>query len=149
MTSLMPPIEDKKDHKITYHAKEFNDEYFWIRNKESMEVLDYLKSENDYFEQNMKPNDSLFKEIYNELISRTKEDDESVPEKFGPYYYYHRIEKGKNYRIYCRKKESLDAKEEVILDLNKLAEGRKYLHLGCFDISNDHTYIAYLLDFQG
>lgn len=149
MTDITPPIAPKKDHTIVYHGKDYQDPYFWLRNKEAPEVIDYLTKENQFFEQKMHPYDALVDELYQELISRTKEDDKSVPEKHGPFYYYYRIEKGKNYRIYCRKKDNLESQEEVFLDLNKLAEGKKFLHMGSYDISPDHSFIAYTMDFSG
>jgi oligopeptidase B len=150
MTELIPPKADRKDHKITYHGHEFVDSYFWLRNKESPEVLNYLNSENEYSKNKMSFTDQLQEDLYNEMVTRTKEDDESVPEKNGPYYYYYRIEKGKNYRIYCRRK-NLDSKstEEIILDLNTLAEGKKFFSLGDYDISQDHKLIAYSVDYSG
>lgn len=148
MMQVEKPIAKKKDHKIKYHNVEFNDPYFWLREKESSEVIDYLKSENAYFEKHMEPHKDLEEEIYQEFIHRTKEDDESVPAKYGDFYYYHRIEKSKNYRIYCRKK-GLDGPEEIILDQNILAEGKDFTSLGSFDVSIDHKYLAYTIDFSG
>ncbi len=149
MQEITPPIAKKNQYIIRYHGKDFSDPYFWLRNKDSAEVLDYLKNENTFFEQSMQPHADLVENIYQELIKRTKEDDESVPEKYGSYYYYYRIEKDKNYKIYCRKHQTLDAPEEIILDLNKLAEGKKFIDLGSFDISLDHFFIAYTIDFDG
>ena len=149
MTELsQPPIAPKKEHSITYHNKEYKDPYFWLREKESTEVLDYLKAENEYFEKNMETHALLVEELYQEFVQRKKEDDESVPEKYGDHYYYYRIEKGKNYRIYCRKK-TIDSPEEIILDLNVLGEGKNFVSLGSYDISKDNNFLAYTIDFSG
>jgi oligopeptidase B len=125
------------------------DDYYWLREKEGEEVLDYLKAENKYTDamtEHLKP---LQDELYKEMIGRINEDDASVPVKDDEYYYYSRMEKGKNYAINCRKKGSLDAKEEIILDENILAEGKEYFSVGALEMSPDHKLMAYAIDVNG
>ncbi len=125
------------------------DNYFWIRDKENPDVMTYLKAENAYTDSIMKPTEPLQTKLYNEILGRIKETDLSVPDKHKEYYYYSRTEKGKNYSIFCRRKGSLDAPEEVILDMNKMAAGKKFVSLGAFDLSPDQTMLAFSTDTMG
>lgn len=112
------------------------------------EIISYLKEENAYTkEMHLDPNEKLTEEIYKETLSKIKEDDDSVPVFRKPYYYYTRTIKGQQYSIKARKLESMDAKEEILLDLNTFDE--EYLDLQSFEASPDHTTIAYSLDTDG
>lgn len=149
MLHLKPPIAKKLERLDTVNGVILKDDYYWLRERESEEVLDYLKSENKYTDdmtEHLKP---LQDELYKEMVARINEDDASVPIKKGDYYYYSRMEKGKNYSINCRKKGSLDAEEEIILDENVLAEGKEYCRVGELEISPDHKLMAYAVDFSG
>src|SRR3984957_14541470 len=121
-----PPQASQKPHEITEVGHSRNDPFFWLREKDNPEVLKYLKAENGYTESALKHIGKLEETLYNEMRGRIKERDISVPEKIDEYYYYSRTETGKQYGIYCRKKGTLDAKEEVLLDENELAKGQKY-----------------------
>lgn len=148
-TGLTPPVAKKIAQKTTIHDQTRQDDYFWLREKENPEVIAYLEAENVYTEamtEHLKP---LQETLYKEMIGRIRETDLDVPKKHGPYFYYTRTEEGKNYSIYCRKKGSLDAKEEILLDGNQLAEGKSYFRLGSFSVSEDHTLLAYSADFDG
>ena len=125
------------------------DNYFWLRDKNNPEVIKYLQAENKYTETVMKSTENLQEKLYKEMLSRIKETDLSVPEKIDDYYYYTREEKGKQYRIYCRKKGSLDAKEEILLDANELARGHNYLDVGVYKVSPNHQLLAYSIDTTG
>jgi len=149
ITSVKPPIAKRNNHQTSYHGKIQIDPYFWLREKENKEVIQYLEDENSFTEQSMLHTKPLQKKIYNEMVGRIKETDLSVPVKRDDFYYYSRTEEGKNYKIYCRKQGSLDAKEEIILDGNKLAEGKKYFSLRAFKISDDHKRLAYTVDYDG
>jgi len=120
-----------------------------LREKENPEVIDYLKAENTYTEAVMKHTKKLQKRLYNELLGRIKETDLSVPEKIDDYFYYSRTEEGKQYPYYCRKKGSLEAEEEILLDQNVLAEGHDYFGIGVFRVSPDHRLLAYSVDTKG
>ncbi|SYZ72339.1 Protease 2 [Candidatus Zixiibacteriota bacterium] len=125
------------------------DNYYWLRDKENPEVIKYLEAENAYTDAVMKPTEAFQQKLYDEILARIKQTDLSVPEKVGDYYYYSKTEAGKQYHFYCRKKGTLEAPEEVLLDLNQLAEGAKYLSLGILKISPDQNLAAYTLDTNG
>jgi len=125
------------------------DNYFWLRDKKNPEVRAYLDAENAYTDEMMKPTEPLQKKLYEEMLSRVKETDVDVPYKEGNYYYYSRTEAGKQYQIRCRKKGSLDAPEEVILDINELAKGQKFMSVGDFQVSDDGNFLAYTTDDTG
>ena len=103
------------------HGDRRQDDYAWLRQKDDPEVLAYLRAENAYADEVMKPTEPFQKALYAEMLGRIKEDDATVPYRRGDYYYYSRTEKGKQYPILCRRHGSLDAPEEITLDLNRLA----------------------------
>jgi oligopeptidase B len=147
--SQTPPVAKKIPKITTIHDDKLVDDYFWMREKTNPEVLRYLKAENDYTEAIMKPTAALQETLYKEMLGRIKETDLSVPYPKDGYYYYTRTEQGKQYPIYCRKKGSLRGKEEVLLDLNAMAEGKHFLSLGAFQVSNDGNLLAYTTDESG
>ncbi|MGY5851990.1 MAG: oligopeptidase B, partial [Candidatus Thorarchaeota archaeon] len=146
---LIPPIAKKKPHEFDVHGVKFSDDYFWLRNKGTDEVVEYLNLENEYTFSMMEHTSKLQEQLFQEMKERILEDDESVPVKCGDYFYYYRTEEGKNYRIHCRKHDSLDAAEEVLIDGNELAKDQKYMSLGAMKISSDHKLLAYSVDFTG
>ena len=144
-----PPIA-KKIPKITeINGHKMVDDYFWLRDKKNPEVKSYLEAENAYTDAVMKPTEALQKKLYDEMLSHIKETDVEVPYKEGGYWYYVRTEAGKQYPIRCRKKGSLDAAEEVVLDVNELAKGQTFMSLGAFDVSDDGNMLAYTTDNTG
>ncbi len=144
-----PPVAKKvpKTTEINGHA--MVDNYFWLRDKKNPEVKAYLEAENAYTDALMKPTEALQKKLYDEMLSRIKETDVEVPYKEGQYFYYSRTEAGKQYQIHCRKKGSMDAPEEVLLDVNELAQGQKFMSLGGYDVSDDGNLLAYTTDNTG
>lgn len=144
-----PPQAPQRPHEISEVGHTRNDPFFWLRNKNDPEVLKYLNAENHYTEHALKSTEGLQGTLYKEMRGRIKEEDMSVPEKIDDYYYYSRTEAGKQYAIYCRRKGSLDAKEEVILDGNQLAKGLKFFQLGALSVSPDHKLLAYATDTNG
>lgn len=144
-----PPQAPKKTHEITEVGHTRNDPFFWLRDKDNPEVLKYLEAENRYTESVLKHIRKLQETLYHEMRGRIQESDISVPEKIDDYYYYSRSETGKQYGIFCRKKGSLDAKEEVLLDENELAKGQKYFRIGTLSVSRDHQLLAYSTDTNG
>ena len=144
-----PPKAPINPKITTIHGKEMVDNYFWLRNKENPETINYLKAENAYTAQVLSHTADLQSQLYQEMRNRIKESDTSVPYKFGDYYYYHRVEEGKQYRIHCRKHGSLDATEEIVLDENELAQGHSFFHLGMFEVSPDHQIVAYSVEYAG
>lgn len=147
--SNKPPVANKITKVDTIHGGVRVDNYYWLRDKSNPEVIAYLEAENKYTEEMMKPAQALQETIYNEILRRTKLTDLSVPYKLGGYWYYSRTEEGKQYQIYCRKYKSIEAEEQITLDLNKLAEGHKFLGLGAYDVSDDGNLLAYSLDTTG
>ncbi len=148
-TALQPPLAPKKQCQISLHGKTLQDDYFWFRERENQEVIAYLKAENAYTEAVLAPLKPLQKQLFSEMRARIKETDFSVPVAVGPYFYYSRTEQDRQYPIFARKKDSLAAPEELLLDLNRLAGGGRYLALGVLKASPDHRYLAYSLDFDG
>ena len=146
---MKAPVAKKKGYAATIHGTRLVDHYYWLRNRGTKEVLEYLEQENRYTEQMMKSTENGQERLYKEMVERIKETDQSVPEKVDDYYYYSRTEKGKQYTIYCRKKGSLDAHEEILLDGNMVAGDREYSHLAALKVSPDHRYLAYSVDFVG
>jgi oligopeptidase B len=147
--SLRPPVARKNSHIELVHGDRREDDYFWLRRKEDPEVIAYLEAENAYTDAVMKPTEAFQTRLYAEMLARIKEDDTSVPYRRGGHFYYVRTETGKQYPIYCRKAGSLEAPEEVTLDLNALAAGRPFLALGLYSVSDDGHLLAYTLDTTG
>ncbi len=125
------------------------DNYFWLREKGSPEVLKYLEDENNYTALMMKPTEQLQQRLYSEMLGRIKEDDATVPAKKDDYFYYTRTEQGKSYSIICRKSKSTNAPEEVILDENAFAAGLGYFSLATWEVSPDHSLLAFAVDTAG
>ena len=144
-----PPVAKMIPKDVSIHEDRRIDNYFWLRERNNPEVLDYLRSENAYTETVMKHTEDLQTKLYEEMKGRIKETDLTVPVKIDDYYYYSRTEEGKQYSISCRKHKSLDANEEILLDQNELAEGYDYFQLGAFQISPNHQLLAYSVDTTG
>ena len=125
------------------------DNYYWLREKSNPEVRAYLEKENAYTDAVMKPTEPLQKKLYDEMLSRVKETDVEVPYKEGDYFYYVRTEAGKQYQIRCRKKASMDAPEEVLLDINQMAQGKPFMTVQAFAVSPDGNLLAYSYDDTG
>src|SRR6266498_1260372 len=143
------PTAPKRPYPITQHGQTRIDNYYWMRDRADPEVLKYLHAENDYLEEIMGHTKSLQETLYAEMRARIKETDSSVPEKRGEYFYYSRNEEGKQYQIYCRKKASLDSREEILLDQNELAQGKAFCSVGALTVSPDGNKLAYSLDVEG
>jgi oligopeptidase B len=144
-----PPVAKKVPQTITLHGDERVDEYGWLRDKKSAETIAYLEAENAYAEAVMQPTADLQKKLYDEMLGRIKQTDIQVPYRKGAYLYYTRTIEGKQYPIYARKKGSVDAAEEILLDVNQLAEGKKFMSVNAFAISDDANLLAYSIDDTG
>jgi len=144
-----PPVAKKVPKTTDINGRELVDNYYWLRDKQNPEVAAYLQAENAYTDAVMKPTEGLQKKLYDEMLSRIKETDVEVPYKEGNYFYYTRTEAGKQYSIYCRKKGSLDAPEELLLDVNELAKGQKFMSVRVFAVSDDGNLLAYTTDNTG
>lgn len=144
-----PPVATRVPHTTSIHGDTLNDDYFWLREKAKPEVTAYLEAENAYTEEVMRPTKALQETLYKEMLGRIKQTDLSVPSRIGEYFYYSRTEEGKQYPFMCRRHGSMEATEEVLLDLNQLAEGHKFLGLGAYVVSDDANWLAYSLDTTG
>ena len=125
------------------------DNYFWLNDRENSEVINYLNKENEYYQEMTAHTNNFQKELFEEMKSRIKEDDQSVPYLYNGYYYITRFETGSDYPIYSRKKGSLSANEEIMFNCNELAKGHKYFKLGGLSVSSDNQYIAFSVDTIG
>jgi len=148
-TAVAPPIAPKIPKVDITHGERREDDYFWLREKDNPEVLAYLRAENAYTDSVMKPTEAFQVALYDEMLARIKEDDQSVPYRRGAYFYSSRTETGKQYPILGRRAGNLEAPDEVTLDLNVLAEGHPYLGLGAVAVSDDGHRLAYTTDLTG
>lgn len=152
---MKPPIAEKIDYNFTLHNQKIIDPYAWLRDQSwpksvnDQKIIDYLQAENKYAEQFFSPLTKEKDQIFEELKGRIKLDDQSAYIKHHHYYYYTRSEKDKEYPIYCRKIGSTSASEEIILDVNDIAKGRKFTDVGMVSISSDDKLMAYSVDFSG
>jgi len=144
-----PPMAEKKPKTTNIHGTTLVDPYFWLREKTNPAVMAHLKAEDAYAEAVMKPTAALQEKLYNEMLSHIKQTDTNVPYRWGNYFYYTRTEEGKQYPIYCRKKSTLEAPEEIVLDQNELAKGQKFMSVDTFVPSNDGNLLAYSTDNTG
>jgi oligopeptidase B len=141
-----PPVAEKIKKELTIHGLTRIDEYFWLRERENPKVLDYLKAENDYEKAVMKHTEPFQDALYKEIVGRIKQTDLSVPYKDNGYFFYTRYEEGKDYPLYCRKKEKLEAAEEVMLNGPLMAEGKSFFSIGGLSVSPDNKLLAYGVD---
>ena len=145
----LPPVAKAQPHQQSIHGETRLDNYHWLRQRGNPGVVEYLEAENAYTEAVMAHTKPLQEALYEEMLRRIKETDIDVPVRMDDHYYYSRTEEGKQYRIRCRKKGSLEAAEEIILDENELAKGKEYFRLGVFEVSPDHRLLAYSSDTDG
>nr|WP_321485858.1 S9 family peptidase [uncultured Draconibacterium sp.] len=142
----MPPVAKKVSKELTAHGDTRVDNYYWMNERENPEVIAHLEAENAYKDAVMKHTEPLQEKLFEEIKSKIKPENESVPYKKNGYYYYYKQLPGKEYDVNCRKKGSLDAEEEVILDENVLADGQDFFMLGGLSVSPDNKLIAYGVD---
>ena len=146
---LQQPVAKKDPHTTRVHGDTLVDDYYWLRNKGTPEVEAHLKAELAYAEAFMKPTEALQQKLYDEMLARIQQTDVDVPFLDRGFFYYTRTEEGKQYPIHCRKKGSLEAPEEVILDVNQLAEGKPFMAVGWRTVSPDGNLLAYHTDETG
>ncbi|MDP5082102.1 MAG: S9 family peptidase [Winogradskyella sp.] len=148
-SELNPPVAKKIPHELKKHGDLRIDNYFWMKDRENVEVTNYLNAENDYCDAKMAHTKDFQNNLFEEMKSRIKEDDSSVPYKYNGYWYISKYEKGKDYPIYTRKKGSLKNEEELLFDCNKMAEGQSYFKLAGISISPDNKLVSYGIDTTG
>ncbi|HBK83058.1 MAG TPA: oligopeptidase B, partial [Flavobacterium sp.] len=145
-SNIVPPIAKVKDTILEKHGDKRIDPYYWLNDRENPEVIDYLNKENEYYNKITAHTKAFQKDLFEEMKSRIKEDDESVPYFYNGYYYITRFEKGKDYPIYARKKETLAAKEEIIFNCNEMAKGKSYFNLSGLSVSEDNKWVTFGID---
>ncbi len=141
-----PPVAQKIQKELTIHGQTRIDEYYWLREKENPEVIEYLKAENAHTESAMKHTNKLQEKLFQEIVGRIKQTDISVPYRESGYYYYTRYEEGSEYPIYCRKKGSLEGEEEILLNVNEMARGHDYYHVAGLTVSSDNSLMGFGVD---
>ncbi len=152
-----PPTAEKQTHITEIHGLQLEDDYFWMRlsdeqkeatepDEQTAKVVDYLNRENDYTKEVMNGTEAFQENLFNEIVGRIKQDDQSVPLLDNGYYYYSRYEEGKEYAIYCRKLGSLEAEEQVMLNVNEMAEGFNYYAVGGQSVSTNNNLLAFSVD---
>lgn len=154
---IAPPTAEKVAKELTANGNTRIDNYYWmklsedqrnaeVKDEQTQKVLTYLTAENDYLSAKLKHTEALQEKIYNEIIGRIKQTDESVPYKDNGYWYYTRYVEGQEYPIYCRKKGTLEAAEEILLNVNELAKGHDYYSITGLSVSEDNTLLAFAED---
>jgi oligopeptidase B len=147
--AAIPPVARRRPKTLVRFGDRRVDPYYWLRKRDDPEVIEYLQAENRYTQAVMKPLEGFRARLYEEMLARIQETDQSVPYRHHGYWYYQREVQGLQYPIYCRRKGSMEAPEEVLVDENELARGRKYTALGSLEVSPDGRMLAYTVDFTG
>ena len=143
------PKATEVPHEMTMHGHTRNDEFYWLRERENPDVISYLNLENEYTKSKMADVEPLQKKLFDETVARIKQNDQSVPYTWNGFVYYTRYEEGKQYPIYCRKPLAPDSDEQIMVNVNELAEGKSYCNVVGMEVSPDNKLLAYGVDFQG
>ena len=144
--NLQLPKAEKLAKEFSEHGSSRYDEYYWLNQRENPKVLEYLRAENTYTDTMLASTRELQETLFNEMKGRIKEKDESVPYKDNGYFYYTRFEEGYQYPLVCRKKETLDAPEEIILNQQEMGKGHSYFAVGSFEVTDDNRVMAFTMD---
>ena len=142
----IPPLATIKPTELVNHGHKRVDNYYWMKDRENPEVIDYLNKENEFYQKETAHLKAFQNDLFEEMKARIKEDETSVPYFFNGYYYITRFEKGKDYPIYSRKKESMDADEQIMFDCNEMAEGFSYFNLSGISVSEDNKWASFGVD---
>lgn len=154
---IKPPSPEKIPRELITHGNKRIDNYYWmklsedqknasVKDDQTQQVIHYLTAENEYLGAELKNTEALQEKLYQEMVGRLKQNDESVPYKDNGFWYYTRYEEGKEYPVYCRKKDSPGAPEEILLNVNDLAKGYSYFQVGSVNVSEDNNLLAYGVD---
>jgi oligopeptidase B len=144
-----PPVARMVPKTDTMHGDVRVDNYFWLRDRANPEVIPYLEAENRYTDTVMAPTRQLQETLYQEMLGRIRQTDTNVPDRVGPYLYYSRTVEGQQYPIFARRRGRMEAPEEIILDQNQMAQGKRYFSLGAYSVSPDHRLLAFSVDTTG
>ena len=145
---IQQPICTKKPHRMEIHGDVRVDDYYWLNDRENSEVIDYLNEENNHTKAVMADTEAFQKSLFDEMVARIKQDDASVPYFLNGYWYYTRFNEGQEYPVFCRKKQSLESDEIILLDVNVLGKDKAFCQIGGMSISPDNKRLAYSVDFQ-
>ena len=143
---IIAPICEVENKILSAHNDDRIDKYYWLKERENPKVIDYLNKENDYTDFQMKSTKDFQKNLFNELKSRIKEEDESVPYFYNEYYYWKKFEKGFEHPVYLRKSKNNDSKDEILLDVNEMSKAYDFFNIGDYDISENNNLMAYSYD---
>ncbi len=146
---LEAPQADKIKKELTRHAQTRIDYYYWLNNINDPKVMEYLEAENKYTAQVLKHPEDLQKKLFEEMVGRVKKEEQTVPYKLNGYFYYHRYDAGNEYPVHCRKKGTLESNEEILLDINEMAQGREYISVTHINVSPDNRKLAFSIDYSG
>lgn len=144
-----PPVAKKVPTTRMIHGETLHDDYKWLEKKSDPEVIKYLEAENAYYRAKMKPLEALVQKLDKEIVSRVKETDSEAPVYDNGYWYYSRTVMGQQYEIQCRRKGTMKAREEILLDLNQINKGHDFTGLGAMSVSPDNRWLAYSIDHSG
>ncbi len=144
--TMKPPVAKIIPHELTMHGQTRVDNYYWLNQREDPEVISYLQQENAYIDSLLSHTKDLQQKLYDEMVGRINQKDMSVPYKENGYFYYTRFEEGNEYPVYCRKKDSMEGTEEVLLNGNEMAKGLAYFEIGGWQVSSDNNLLAYAVD---
>src|SRR6266403_740067 len=148
-TILKPPVALREPVEHVLHGDRRVDHYAWLRHKENPEVIAYLNAENAYTDAILKPTEPFQEKLYQEMLSRIQQTDLSVPYALRGFQYFTRTEEGKQYPLHFRRRDAENSSDELLLDLNALAEGHSFLGLGSFEVSDDNQLLACSTDVTG
>src|SRR5580700_9587123 len=146
---LSPPLARREPVETVLHGDRRVDHYAWLRQKENPEVIAHLEAENAYTDRSLRPTETFQESLYEEMLGRILQTDLSFPYRLRGYLYFTCMEEGKQYPTHCRRVDAGGSLDEIVLDLNRLAEGHSFLGLGAFDVSQDNQLLAYALDTTG
>src|SRR5215831_9632048 len=149
LSAPSPPVAERLAHPVTMHGDTRPDDYYWMKDKKDPRVIHYLDAENAYADSMTAGSKGLQQTLYAEMLGRIQQTDLTVPYRKGDFLYYTRTEEGKQYPYYCRRKGTMDAPEQLLLDLNSLAEGHKFMAVDVYEVSPDGKQLAYTIDSTG
>lgn len=144
-----PPVSKKIPKELTIHGHTRIDPYYWLNDRSNPEVIDYLNQENEYLKEQLRHTEEFQGRLFAEMKGRIKEEDESVPYLQHGYYYYTKFVKGGEYPIFCRRKGHMSADEEILLDINLLAQGQDYMNVGAIEVALNQQLLAFSQDNVG
>src|SRR5690554_5721786 len=143
------PTVKKIPKELTAHGHKRIDTYYWLNDRNNPEVIEYLIQENDYLKEQLRHTEAFQEQLFEEMKGRIKEDDESVPYLKNGFYYYTKFVKGGEYPLFCRKKGGMDAEEEIILDINVLAQNQDYMNVSAIVVAPNQQLLAFSQDNVG